>query len=296
MSGHAAGEGAGDQLRRRVEIRVPAVPAAGLPPARSPPAPPGQRLRPAIRAPPRGRPGRRTRPSADALPAQPPSIWEIADAHRVGTLLTEAHPPAPAAIGSALYGVYLPGTGLCYVGRTQEAGRRLRDLPIGESHPANPELRITARSDGWSFLLRCSIAVIFGKRKLCPGQQRAGAPPLPAPAASHDIRGRPGRFPFPPRRADPTTRVPGGRTAWPPAAGLATLLPAAANWPNSHNSSSGFCGTRTCPALVSRACWGSGPYRLNAVRSGITLRSLGGRPGCEPGLIPIDGSRRRRQS
>ena len=33
-------------------------------------------------------------------------------AHRVGTLLTEAHPPAPTAIGPALYGVYLPGTGL----------------------------------------------------------------------------------------------------------------------------------------------------------------------------------------
>jgi len=39
-----------------------------------------------------------------------------------------------------------------------------------------------------------------------------------------------------------------------------------------------------------------GPSRLyNAVRSGITLRSLGDTPGSEPGLIPIDGSRRRRQ-
>jgi len=77
---------------------------------------------------------------------QPPSIWEIADAHRVGTLLTEAHPPAPAAIGSALYGVYLPGTGLCYVGQTQEAGRRLRDLPIGESH----HLAMTAPPELWT--------------------------------------------------------------------------------------------------------------------------------------------------
>ena len=34
----------------------------------------------------------------------------------------------------------------------------------------------------------------------------------------------------------------------------------------------------------------------SAVRSGITLRSLEGTPGCEPGLIPIDGSCRRRQS
>jgi len=43
MSGHAAGEGAGDQLCRRVEIGVPAVPAAGLSPARSPPAPRARR-------------------------------------------------------------------------------------------------------------------------------------------------------------------------------------------------------------------------------------------------------------
>ena len=67
-------------------------------------------------------------------------------AHRVGTLLTEAHPPAPAATGPALYGVYLPGTGLCYVGQTQEARRRLRDLPIGESH----HLAMTAPPELWA--------------------------------------------------------------------------------------------------------------------------------------------------
>ena len=67
-------------------------------------------------------------------------------AHRLGTLLTEAHPPAPAAIGPALYGVYLPGTGLCYVGQTQEARRRLRDLPIGESH----HLAMTAPPELWT--------------------------------------------------------------------------------------------------------------------------------------------------
>ena len=67
-------------------------------------------------------------------------------AHRVGTLLTEAHPPAPAATGPALYGVYLPGTGLCYVGQTQEARRRLRDLPIGESH----HLAMTAPPELWT--------------------------------------------------------------------------------------------------------------------------------------------------
>ena len=43
-------------------------------------------------------------------------------------------------------GVYLPGTGLCYVGQTQEARRRLRDLPIGESH----HLAMTAPPELWT--------------------------------------------------------------------------------------------------------------------------------------------------
>ena len=46
----------------------------------------------------------------------------------------------------ALYGVYLPGSGLCYVGQTQEAKRRLRDLPIGESH----HLAMTAPPELWT--------------------------------------------------------------------------------------------------------------------------------------------------
>jgi hypothetical protein len=37
-------------------------------------------------------------------------------------------------------------------------------------------------------------------------------------------------------------------------------------------------------------------YRLNVALSGITLRPLSGTSGREPGLIPIDGSRGRRQS
>ncbi|GAA2423998.1 hypothetical protein GCM10010388_09200 [Streptomyces mauvecolor] len=36
--------------------------------------------------------------------------------------------------GPVLYGVFAAGAGLCYVGQTQEAERRLRDLPVGESH------------------------------------------------------------------------------------------------------------------------------------------------------------------
>ncbi|MFJ6125136.1 hypothetical protein ACIQKE_08600 [Streptomyces griseoviridis] len=55
-------------------------------------------------------------------------------AHRVGALLTEAHGESPAVTGPVLYGVFATGAGLCYVGQTQEAERRLRDLPVGESH------------------------------------------------------------------------------------------------------------------------------------------------------------------
>ncbi|MGA5470021.1 hypothetical protein ACPCUK_14640 [Streptomyces arboris] len=55
-------------------------------------------------------------------------------AHRVGSLLTDGHGVGPAVTGPALYGVFAAGAGLCYVGQTQEAERRLRDLPVGESH------------------------------------------------------------------------------------------------------------------------------------------------------------------
>lgn len=67
-------------------------------------------------------------------------------AHRIGRLLTEAHLPTPAASGPALYGVYLAGTGLCYVGQTQDARRRLRDLPVGESH----HLAVTVPPELWA--------------------------------------------------------------------------------------------------------------------------------------------------
>lgn len=54
-------------------------------------------------------------------------------AHRIGKLLTEPCNGSPTT-GPVVYGVFLPGAGLCYVGQTQEAERRLRDLPVGESH------------------------------------------------------------------------------------------------------------------------------------------------------------------
>jgi hypothetical protein len=94
--------------------------------------------------------------------------------YRVGTLLTEAHPPTPAAIGPALYGIYLAGTGLCYVGQTQEARRRLRDLPIGESHhlatTAPPELWTRVIVVQWAELL-----VRMGEReRLIPDPKACG--------------------------------------------------------------------------------------------------------------------------
>ncbi|MUT88885.1 hypothetical protein [Streptomyces sp. Z38] len=55
-------------------------------------------------------------------------------AHRVGALLTEARADCSVTVGPVLYGVFASGAGLCYVGQTQEAERRLRDLPVGESH------------------------------------------------------------------------------------------------------------------------------------------------------------------
>ncbi|MFI5618129.1 hypothetical protein [Streptomyces sp. NPDC051567] len=55
-------------------------------------------------------------------------------AHEVGRLLTESAAGSSSVTGPALYGVFAPGVGLCYVGQTQEAQRRLRDLPVGESH------------------------------------------------------------------------------------------------------------------------------------------------------------------
>ncbi|MFF5333459.1 hypothetical protein [Streptomyces sp. NPDC013181] len=79
------------------------------------------------------------RTSLETLLGDAPSLarWQerrYRFAHRVGALLTEAQGDAAAVAGPVLYGVYLSGVGLSYVGQTQKAGRRLRDLPVGESH------------------------------------------------------------------------------------------------------------------------------------------------------------------
>ncbi|MFI7013608.1 hypothetical protein [Streptomyces sp. NPDC050164] len=66
-------------------------------------------------------------------------------AHQVGELLTMPFGGSPATTGPALYGVFLAGVGLGYVGQTLEADRRLRDLPVGESH----HLANTAPPEVW---------------------------------------------------------------------------------------------------------------------------------------------------
>jgi hypothetical protein len=56
-------------------------------------------------------------------------------AHHVGQLLTSpARPDAAPVTGHVVYGVHVAGAGLLYVGQTGNAKRRLRDLPVGESH------------------------------------------------------------------------------------------------------------------------------------------------------------------
>ena len=54
-------------------------------------------------------------------------------AFRLGEQLVMSQPGDTAATGAAVYGIWL-SWGLLYVGQTTEAGRRLRDLPVGESH------------------------------------------------------------------------------------------------------------------------------------------------------------------
>ena len=53
--------------------------------------------------------------------------------YRLGEELAGPRGGQPAFQGSVVYGIWL-SWGLLYIGQTNEAGRRLRDLPIGESH------------------------------------------------------------------------------------------------------------------------------------------------------------------
>lgn len=55
-------------------------------------------------------------------------------AHQVGQLLVSPPHGGTAVTDHVVYGVYVEGGGLVYVGQTADAKRRLRDLPVGESH------------------------------------------------------------------------------------------------------------------------------------------------------------------
>jgi hypothetical protein len=55
-------------------------------------------------------------------------------AHQVGGLLAGPADDVGPVTGPALYGVWIAGAGLLYIGQSSEAQRRLRDLPVGESH------------------------------------------------------------------------------------------------------------------------------------------------------------------
>ncbi|WP_163667087.1 hypothetical protein [Mycobacterium florentinum] len=54
-------------------------------------------------------------------------------AYRLGELLAGATDTAGAVQGPVVYGIWLDW-GCLYIGQTTEASRRLRDLPVGESH------------------------------------------------------------------------------------------------------------------------------------------------------------------
>lgn len=55
-------------------------------------------------------------------------------AHRLGQLLVGATPDGSPVTDHVVYGIYVRGGGLLYIGQTMDAKRRLRDLPVGESH------------------------------------------------------------------------------------------------------------------------------------------------------------------
>lgn len=61
-------------------------------------------------------------------------------AHHVGELLVGASPSGIPVTEHVVYGVCVAGSGLVYVGQTGDARRRLRDLPVGESHHVAPTI------------------------------------------------------------------------------------------------------------------------------------------------------------
>ncbi|MER5458893.1 hypothetical protein ABT008_29425 [Micromonospora sp. NPDC002389] len=87
-------------------------------------------------------------------------------AHRLGAALVGATEAGAAISGPVIYGVWLRW-GLLYVGQTREAERRLRDLPVGESHHlANtfpPEIWHRVVVVAWPMLVEAQpLAARFG--------------------------------------------------------------------------------------------------------------------------------------
>ncbi len=65
------------------------------------------------------------------------SDWQdqrFALAHQIGGLLSGRFGLGEPIDASVLYGVYVAGLGVVYVGQTGDAARRLYDLAVGESH------------------------------------------------------------------------------------------------------------------------------------------------------------------
>lgn len=83
-------------------------------------------------------------------------------AHQLGELLVAGEGNRPAVDGPVVYGVWL-SWGLLYVGQTTNAARRLRDLPIGESHHLSntfpPELWERVVAISWPTLPGASEAM-----------------------------------------------------------------------------------------------------------------------------------------
>jgi hypothetical protein len=71
-------------------------------------------------------------------------------AYEVGRLLVDPASPGGAPLsGPALYGVWVSGSGLLYIGQTKDARRRLQDLLVGESH----HLATTVPPETWERII-----------------------------------------------------------------------------------------------------------------------------------------------
>ena len=111
---------------------------------------------------------------------------------RSDRLLVDSGPGIPPVSDHAVYGVYVTGAGLLYVGQTRDARRRLRDLPVGESHhlatTVPPEIWERVLVIQWPALITHPGAGSTTNTATGPGQLRPGHR-VPAPnhlPARHD--------------------------------------------------------------------------------------------------------------